>query len=353
MIGRENYFFKGLNDEEDEEIISEFIERYYSEQEIIPNKIMCRYDFADRELFEDWLSKKAGRKVEIKVPQKGEKLKLVEMCENNAKITLDNKQNNGKSLMLELKNVLGLEKIPHRIESYDISNISGEYQVAAMCVLVDGEIKKQDRRRFKIKSVFGQNDPKSMEEAVTRRLRHSIPLKDIETNKEFARLDDEVKAKYDEKYGKDKLPDLILADGGITQIKATINAIENIEKETGIKLDISVYGMVKNDKHQTRALMNKDRKEIEISEELFNLITNFQNEVHNEAIGYHKLLRDKSMTKSDLDKIKGIGDAKKKALLKEFGSVSKIKEAKVDELTKIKGINEELAKEIKKSLEEI
>ena len=353
MIGRENYFFAGLNDEDDSEIISEFIERYYSEQDIIPNKIMCRYDFEDRKLFEEWLTKKAGRKVEIKIPQKGEKLKLVEMCENNAKITLDNKQNNSKAMMLELKDVLGLEKIPHRIESYDISNISGEYQVAAMCVMLDGEIKKQDKRRFKVKTVLGQNDPKSMEEVVTRRLRHSVSLEDIKDNKEFISLDDETKSKYDEKYGKTKLPDLILADGGITQIKATIKAISNVEKEVGIKLNIGVYGMVKNDKHQTRALMDKDRHEIQISNELFNLITNFQNEVHNEAIGYHKLLRNKSMTKSDLDEIKGIGESKKKVLLKEFGSVEKIKNAKVEELTKIKGINEKLAEEIKKSLEEI
>ena len=323
MVGRENFFFKGLEDEDDKELVAEFIKTYYSEQSILPNRIITRYDFEDRKLLEEYLSKKGSRKVEIKIPQKGEKVKLLEMCENNAKITLDNKQNNNKALMLELKNVLGLEKIPHRIESYDISNISGEYQVAAMCVMVDGEIKKQDRRRFKVKTVLGQNDPKSMEEVVTRRLRHN-----------------------------EKMPDLILADGGITQIKASLNAIKTVEKETGNELNIKVYGMVKNDKHETRALIDKNKKEYEISEELFNLITNFQNEVHNQAITYHKLLRDKSMTKSSLDEINGIGDKKKELLLKKFKSVNKIKDASIEELTKVSGINEKLATEIKNKLSE-
>ena len=201
--------------------------------------------------------------------------------------------------------------------------------VAGMCVMIDGTIKKNLSRRFKIKTVYGQDDPKCMEEVITRRLKHSIDSGD----KGFGRL-----------------PDLILADGGITQIKATKKAIKNVENETGTKLDIGVYGMVKNDKHQTRALMDENRNEIEISEDIFNLITNFQNEVHNTAIGYHKFLRDKSMSKSKLDDINGIGTAKKVLLLKEFGSVENIAKADVNEIARVKGINEELAKRIKEEL---
>jgi len=350
MIGRDNFFFKGLNDETDDELTAEFIERYYTGKQIIPNKIMCRCEFEDRELVEQWLTGKAERKVEIKVPKKGEKIRLVEMAENNAKITMDNKERANKNVIVDLKDRLGLEKLPRKIESFDISNISGEFMVAGMCVMVDGQIKKNLSRRFKIKTVFGQDDPKCMEEVITRRLRHSVVVKEVSKNNAFINLPDEIKQCYDESKGFGKLPDLILADGGITQIRATKKAIQNIENEIGAKLNIGVYGMVKNDHHQTRALMNENREEIEISEDIFNLITNFQNEVHNTAIGYHKYLRDKSITKSKLDEIPGIGTVKKMALLRQFGSVENIAKAEVEEIANVKGINEELAEKIKAEL---
>ena len=346
MIGRDHFFLKGLNDEENKEIISNFIKQYYTGRTFFPNKIMIRDDFEERELLEVWLTNEANRKVEIRVPKKGEKAKLVEMAENNAKITLDNKEKSNKNVIVDLKDTLNLKKLPRKIESFDISNISGEYMVAGMCTMIDGQIKKNLSRRFKIKTVYGQDDPKCMEEVVTRRIRHSVKLSDDEK----AKLPSDLKDKYDNSNGFGNLPDLILADGGITQIKATLNAIKNVEQETGKKLDIKVYGMVKNDKHQTRALMDENRKEIQISEDIFNLITNFQNAVHDTAIGYHKFLRDKSMTKSKLDDIKGIGTVKKIALLKEFGTVENIKKASINEITKVKGINEELAQIIKENL---
>ena len=360
MIGRDNYFFKGLNDEKDSDIIQEFIEQYYNGKKILPSKIMIRDDFDDRHLIEEWLTKEANKKVEIKVPQKGGKVRLVEMAENNAKITLDNKEKPHKNVIVDLKDTLNLKKLPHKIESYDISNISGEYIVAGMCVMIDGMIKKNLSRRFKIKTVYEQDDPRCMEEVITRRLRHSIDLKNLEgnehlvttknTEEKIKQLPDEIKQKYEEGKGFEKLPDLIFADGGITQIRATKQAIKNIENEIDVILNIDVYGMVKNDKHQTRALMDENRNEIEVSEQIFNLITNFQNEVHNTAIGYHKYLRDKSMSRSELDDIKGIGTVKKVELLKKFGDVEKIKNASKEELMQVKGINEELAEEIKKQL---
>ena len=189
-----------------------------------------------------------------------------------------------------------------------------------MCVMQDGAIKKNLSRRFKIKGVFGQDDPKCMEEVVTRRLKHSIE---------------------NPKGGFGELPDVIFADGGITQIRAVKQAIKKYN------LNIPVYGMVKNDKHQTRALMDENRNELEISQNLMNVITKFQDTVHDTAITYHRKLRDKQVTKSELDNIKGIGEAKKKELLKHFGSVKNIKEASFEELTSIKGITEKLAKKIK------
>ena len=187
-----------------------------------------------------------------------------------------------------------------------------------------GEIRRNLSRRFKIKTVFTQDDPRCMEEVITRRLAHSI-----ENN---------------ESKGFGALPDAIFADGGITQIRAIRRAIDKYN------VPIKIFGMVKNDKHQTRALIDENRNEIEISPELMLLITRFQDTVHDTAISYYRKLHEKSLSYSELDDIKGIGEAKKKALIKEFGSVEKIKEASVEELTKVKGINKELADLIKKSL---
>ena len=349
MVGRDNYFFNNMQDESNCEIISEFIKQYYTSKTSFPNKIMIRDDFEDRELLEEVLTSQSSRKVIIKVPQKGEKAKLVDMAENNAKLTLENQERANNNLMLEMKQKLDLEKLPRRIEAYDISNISGEYQVASMVVMINGSIKKNMARRFKVKTVIGQDDPKSMEEVVTRRLRHSVRNSQID-EEVFDRLTKETKEKYFDDKGFGGLPDIILADGGITQIRAIEKAIKNIETESGANLEIRVFGMVKNDKHQTRALMKEDRSEVEISEELFKLITRFQDEVHNTAIGYHKKLRNKSMTKSVLDEIKGIGDSKKKELLTYFDSIDEIAKASIEELTKVHGINENLAKEILNSL---
>ena len=351
MVGRDNYFFNDMQDEKNNEIISEFIKQYYTSKTSLPNKIMVRDDFEDRNLMEEIFSKQASRKVIIKVPQKGEKAKLVDMAEKNAKLTLDNQEKANNNLMLEMKQKLDLEKLPRRIEAYDISNISGEYQVASMVVMINGAIKKNLARRFKIKTVLGQDDPKSMEEVVTRRLRHSIRESQID-NTLFDKLPEETKLKYFDDKGFGGLPDIILADGGITQIRAIEKAIDNIRQEVGAELLIKVFGMVKNDKHQTRSLMKNDRTEVEISEELFNLITRFQDEVHNTAISYHEKLRNKSMTKSALDNIKGIGDSKKKELLTHFDSIEKIAKSSVEDLTKINGINENLANEIIKTLNE-
>ena len=346
MVGRDHYIFKGLEDEDDSEIISSFIKQYYMGRKILPNKIMIKEEIEDKDAIEMLLTEQAGRKVEIKTPQKGEKLKFVEMAENNALITLNNREKEKYNILAELKEVLHLDKLPRKIECYDISNLSGTNMVAGMCVMLDGKIKKNMSRRFRIKDVIGQDDPKCMEEVVTRRLRHSVPILNEDKNDGFG-----------------DLPDVIFADGGITQIRATEQAIENVNneirqkaKERGIELtqkdmvNIAVFGMVKNDKHQTRALMNDKREELEISQTLLNTITMFQDAVHDTAIGYHKKLRDEEVTKSALDNIKGIGVVKKVELLKKFGSVDKIKQATVEEIAELKGINLELAQKIKDEL---
>jgi len=346
MIGREHYFYQDLKDMEDKEIVAGFIKQYYLDNPNIPNKIMIKEEIEDKEAIEQWLSTNLGKKVEIKTPKKGEKLRFVEMAEKNAKVTLENKEKEKGEILLELKEVLGLDKLPRKIETYDISNLAGEYTVAAMCVMQDGVIKKNLSRRFKIKTVFGQDDPRCMEEVIIRRLKHSIE----NPNGGFG-----------------ELPDVIFADGGITQIRAVQNAIQKVKdafrddfgdggknhdarkkncEQQSKKLEIPVFGMVKNDKHQTRALMDDQRRELKISANLMKVITNFQDTVHDTAITYHRKLRDKQITKSALDEIDGIGEAKKQALLKHFGSVEKIKQASEEELMEVKGISRSLAKKI-------
>ena len=323
MVRREHYFFPELKDMDNKEILSGFIKQYYLDNPNIPSKIMLREELEDKEAIENWLSTELGKKVELKSPKKGEKLRFVEMAELNSKVTLENKEKDKSEILLELKKVLNLDKIPRKIETYDISNISGEHMVAAMCVMQDGIIKKNLSRRFKIKTVYDQDDPKCMEEVITRRLKHSIE---------------------NPKGGFGELPDVIFADGGITQIRATKRAVEKYN------LNIPVFGMVKNDKHQTRALMDENRKELEISENLKNLITKFQDTVHDTAITYHRKLRDKEMTRSELDEVNGIGKVKKQELLKKFKSIEKLKEATIEEIMEVKGISRELAKKIKEEL---
>lgn len=323
MEGREHYFFDEISDMEDSEILSGFVKQYYFDNPNIPSKIMLREELKDQEAIEEYLSKASEHRVTIHSTKKGGKLRFVEMAENNAEVTLKNRQKDKSEIMMELKEKLKMDKLPRKIETYDISNISGEYMVAAMCVMQDGQIKKNLSRRFKIKTVIGQDDPRCMEEVITRRLAHSIN-------------------NVSEGFG--SMPDAIFADGGITQIRAIRRAVDKYNA------DIKIFGMVKNDKHQTKQLIDEDRNVIDVSENLMNLITLFQDTVHDTAITYHRKLREKSMSKSELDSIKGIGEVKKKALLKKFGSVDEIKKASKEELMKVKGVTEDLANRILREL---
>lgn len=324
MIGREHYFLSNMADENISNILSDFVKQYYLQKEELPSKIMMQEDIEDKEIIEKILTEKSSKKVEIKTPQKGEKLRFVEMAVNNAKITLENKTKEKHDLVLGLKQALNLEKLPRKIECFDISNLAGDYMVAGMCVAIDGVIKKNLSRRFKIKTVFTQDDPRCTEEVVTRRLKHSIE---------------------NPKGGFGELPNVIFADGGITQIRAIKRATAKCN------LQIPIFGMVKDDKHSTKNLIDEERHVITLTEEQMNFVTRMQDEVHNVAIEYNRKLREKEATKSELDNIPGIGEKKKQELLKAFGSIQGIKKASIEEITKIKGINDDLARNIKEFLD--
>lgn len=331
MIGGQNFILKDVGEEAEEELLVTFIKQYYNSDNV-PSKIMFKQNLNEEELIKEFLIQISGRKnVEFKIPKKGEKLKLIDMAERNATISLENKTDivENENVHLELKQVLDLNKLPKRIESYDISNISGTNTVAGIVVFENGKPKKNEYRKIKIKTVIGQDDVACMKETLRRRLKY-VANKDLEKNP----------------FGPE--PDLILMDGGITQIRAAKEIVREYN------LTIPVYGMVKNDKHRTRALMNEDGKEYLISDKptLFNFVTFLQDEVHKTAIEYHRKLREKEITKSELDTIEGIGEKRKQALLKKFKSVEKIKAATIEELCEVDGITEKIAKNIKNMLDE-
>ena len=323
MIGREHYFLDNMQGEDIKTILSDFVKQYYMNKQEYPGKIMLQEEIEDSQILEKLLTEKSGKKVEFKTPHKGEKLRFIDMAINNARITLENRTKEKQDMVLGLKQALELEKLPRKIECFDISNLAGDYMVAGMCVAIDGVIKRNLSRRFKIKTVYTQDDPLCTEEVVTRRLKHSID----NPNGGFGNV-----------------PDVIFADGGITQIRAIKRAIGKYN------LQIPVFGMVKDDKHSTKNLIDENRRVIKLTEEQMNFVTRLQDEVHNVAIEYNRKLREKEATKSELDSIPGIGEKKKQDLLKTFGSIEGIKKASIEELTKIKGINADLARIIKEFL---
>lgn len=331
MIGGQNFILKDVGEETEEELLATFIKQYYNSDNV-PSKIMFKQNLNEEELIKEFLIQISGRKnVEFKIPKKGEKLKLIDMAERNATISLENKTDivENENVLLELKQVLDLNKLPKRIESYDISNISGTNTVAGIVVFENGKPKKNEYRKIKIKTVIGQDDVACMKETLRRRLKYVVN-KALEKNP----------------FGPE--PDLILMDGGITQIRAAKEIVREYN------LTIPVYGMVKNDKHRTRALMNEEGEEYLISDKptLFNFVTFLQDEVHKTAIEYHRKLREKEITKSELDTVEGIGEKRKQALLKKFKSVEKIRATAIEELCEVDGITEKIAKNIKNMLDE-
>lgn len=325
MLNGQNYIFKDLTIETEEELIENFMKQYYS-SENIPSKIMLKYNLPEQELLKAWLQEISGkRNIEFKIPKKGEKMRFIEMAEKNAEIALQNKTTalEDEEILQDLMNLLELEEIPKRIESYDISNISGTDIVGGMVVFQNAKPKRNEYRRLRIKTVEGQDDPACMREVLSRRLKYLCDLS--------------LKSPYG------VAPNLILMDGGISQIRVARNVI------TELGLDIPVYGMVKTDKHRTRAILDENGKEYDISKngKLFQFITFLQDEVHETAIEYHRKVRDSKIRSSKLDEVIGIGEKRKKALFEKFKSVKRMKEASVDELCEIGGITRELAIRIK------
>ena len=336
MIGRDHFFLHTAG-EEKTVVLSSFIKQFYAGTAMIPKEIMIESEIEDREIIETWLSNRRGTKVQIRVPKKGTKEKLVELAKNNAKLVLEKdkerlKREEGRTIgaVKEISKLLNLSST-QRMEAYDISNISGFQSVGSMVVYENGKPKRSDYRKFRIKTVEGPNDYASMEEVLTRRFEHGMEEKQQQKEKN-----------QEEQYGSfTRFPDLILMDGGKGQVHSALSVLEKL------KLEIPVCGMVKDDKHRTRGLYYKNQEiPIEKDSEAFRLITRIQDEAHRFAIEYHRSLRSKNQIHSVLDEIAGIGPARRKALMKHFMGVEKIKEATVEELAEVSSMNEKSAQAV-------
>ena len=337
LIGRDHFYMKTAPGENRSGMLSSFLKQFYAGTPFIPREIMLQEEIEDRELLEQWLESRKGRRVHISIPKKGTKEKLVEMAYQNAKMVLRQdkeriKREEGRTIgaVKEIAELLGMQEI-NRIEAFDISNISGFQSVGSMVVYEKGKPKRSDYRKFRIKSVEGPNDYASMEEVLTRRFVHGM-------NEQEERKSEDL----DNAYGSfTRFPDLLMMDGGRGQVNIALAVLEKLQ------LAIPVCGMVKDDKHRTRGLyFNNEEIPISRDSEGFKLITRIQDEAHRFAIEYHRSLRSKGQVHSVLDDIPGIGPARRKALMKHFKGLEGLREATVEELSQVESMNERAALQV-------
>lgn len=337
IIGREHFHVSVATAEDEKQIIGSFVKQFYAGTPFIPREVWVQQEFREMKLIQEWLTKRRGQGVKFVVPKKGQKNRLVELAAKNAQLVLD--QDKEKIKREELRTIgamnqigewLGLEHV-RRIEAFDISNISGFESVGSMVVYEDGRPKRNDYRKFKIKTVQGPNDYASMEEVLTRRFEHGLEeLRELEA------------AETETNFGSfTRFPDLIMMDGGRGQVNVALKVLQVL------KLNIPVCGMVKDDNHRTRGLYyNNVEIPIDRFSEGFKLITRIQDEAHRFAIEYHRSLRSKGQVKSVLDDIAGIGPARRKALMRRFQSLEAVRDASLEELCAADGMNKRAAESV-------
>ncbi len=331
LIGRDHFYLKIAKGDTKRDILTSFIKQFYAGTPYIPSELMLPEEIEDIGVIEEWLGKRRGHRVHIKVPKRGTKEKLVELAAKNASLVLKTdkerlKREEGRTIgaVKELENLLDLKNIV-RMEAYDISNTSGFASVGSMIVYERGKPKRNDYRKFKIKGVQGADDYASMEEVLTRRFEHG--LREQEEGKEIG--------------GFTAFPDLIMMDGGKGQVNVALAVLDRLN------LDIPVCGMVKDDNHRTRGLYYQNVEiPIDRNSEGFRLITRIQDEAHRFAITFHRQLRSKNQVHSILDDIPGVGAARRKNLMKHFADIEAIKNATVEELKSLPSMNEKSANDV-------
>ena len=333
LIGRDHFYLKIAENDKKSEILSSFIKQFYAGTPYIPAELMLPEEIEDQEIIEEWLTTRREHKVRLRIPKKGTKEKLVELAQKNAQMVLKNdkerlKREEGRTIgaVKELEKILGLAGII-RMEAYDISNTNGFNSVGSMVVYEHGKPKRNDYRKFKIKSVQGPDDYASMNEVLTRRFEHGLRERQDES----------------ETGGFQAFPDLIMMDGGRGQVNIALEVLEKLN------LHIPVCGMVKDDNHRTRGLyFNNVELPIDRNSECFRLITRIQDEAHRFAITFHRQLRSKGQVHSILDDIPGVGPARRKDLMRSFENIEAIRNATVDDLKELPSMNEKSAQEVYK-----
>ena len=337
LIGRDHFHVTVGADEGQKEILTSFVKQFYSGTPFVPRELWVQTELDDAETIASWLELKRGQKVKLVVPQKGEKERLVELAEKNARLVLSQDKEKIKreelrtiGAMNQIGALIGLERV-RRVEAYDISNTSGMESVGSMIVYEDGKPKRSDYRKFKIQTVKGPNDYASMREVLTRRFSHG--LEEARTLKEKG---------MDTSFGSfTRFPDLLMMDGGRGQVNIALEVLGELG------LEIPVCGMVKDDNHRTRGLYyNNVEVPIDRHSEGFRLITRIQDEAHRFAIEYHRSLRAKGQVKSILDDIPDIGPARRKALMRQFQSLEAVKEATLEALMEVPGMNRKFAESV-------
>ena len=353
LIGREHFHFNDVEHDSKGAILTAFIKQFYAGTPYIPRELLLQTKIEEEEVLSQWLSEKRGQKVYLRVPKKGEKERLVELAEKNASLVLQQdsekiKREEAKTIgaVRQIQDMLSLPSII-RMESYDISNINGFESVGSMVVYENGKPKKNDYRKFKIKWVKGPDDYSSMREILTRRFEHGLEErkeaeKRLEETGQTDIIDENDASIYAEEFGKfSRFPDLILMDGGKGQVNVALQVLEELG------LHIPVCGMVKDDKHRTRGLyFNNEEIPIDTHSEGVHLITRIQDETHRFAIEYHRSLRGKTQVHSILDDIPGIGEKRRKSLIKHFKSIEALKEASAEEIAKAPSMNEKAAQSV-------
>ncbi len=334
LIGREHFYVTGVEHESRSDTMTAFVKQFYSGVPFIPGTLLLQEDVQDHEIIAQWLSERKGQKVNLVVPKKGQKERLVELAAQNASLVLTKdseriKREEAKTVgaVGEISKLLDIPSIA-RIEAFDISNMNGFENVGSMIVYENGKPKRNAYRKFKIKWFKGQDDYRSMEEVLTRRFMHGLEERhELEAKKENPAMG-----------SFSVFPDLIMMDGGRGQVNVALDVLDRLN------LDIPVCGMVKDDHHRTRGLYYHNVEiPIDINSESFKLITRIQDEAHRFAIEFHRSLRGKAQVHSVLDDIPGIGEVRRKGLMRRFGSVEKIKAASVEELAAADGMNENAA----------
>ena len=333
LIGRDHFYLKSAENDTEGEILSSFIKQFYAGTPYIPAELMLPEEIEDQDIIEEWLTARRERRVHLRIPKKGTKEKLVELAQKNAQMVLKNdrerlKREEGRTIgaVKELEKILGLKGII-RMEAYDISNTNGFDSVGSMVVYEHGKPKRNDYRKFKIKTVQGPDDYASMNEVLTRRFGHGLREQQEES----------------ETGGFQIFPDLIMMDGGRGQVNIALEVLEKLH------LHIPVCGMVKDDNHRTRGLyFNNTELPIDRNSECFRRITRIQDEAHRFAITFHRQLRSKGQVHSVLDDIPGVGPARRKDLMRCFENIDAIRNTTVEELKELPSMNEKSAQEVYK-----